>query len=119
MKRVLFSLFLTLATLFALGADRSSHWPKVRDEFYSTHRECEACGSKNEISVHHCKPFHLFPADELRLENLISLCERCHFMFGHLHDWKAANPHVREDAKWYRQRLKSRVYQVKDWPKDE
>jgi hypothetical protein len=42
--------------------------------------------------------------------NLITLCERDHFLFGHLLDWKARNPMVEKDATTWKKKIKSREY---------
>jgi len=87
------------------GAARSSKWPTVRKHFLEKHPYCEVCGSKNNLNVHHMKPFHLEPELELDESNLITLCEgksvNCHFLFGHFCNWKNFNPDVVKDsAEW-------------------
>jgi hypothetical protein len=66
------------------------------------HPRCAACFGKDYLEVHHVKPFHLHPELELEPANLITLCENpthnCHFIFGHVLDWRLANPFVRDDA---------------------
>jgi predicted HNH restriction endonuclease len=64
------------------------------------------------LEVHHVKPFHLFPQLELDPANLMTLCEdggNCHFMVGHLKDWRRYNPKARPAAAsylgWFRHRL--------------
>ena len=82
---------------------RSSHWDEVRDSFLANNNSCAACGSKNNLQVHHIKPFHLFPEEELNLNNLITLCEgknnKCHLNIGHHGNWKNNNPDVVNEAK--------------------
>lgn len=60
--------------------------------------------------MHHCIPFHL-GGEELADENLITLCRDHHFWFGHLGDYKAWNPTVREDAAVWREKIKARKYE--------
>lgn len=85
---------------------RSSKWPKIRAEVLAEQKECEACGAKKGLEVHHIKPFHLFPHLELDKSNLVVLCEgrgcNCHFTFGHLLSWKSYNPSVIYDSHHYR-----------------
>lgn len=86
--------------------ERSSQWAKVRHSYIMSHPTCEACGSVDNLNVHHVKPFHEHPELELDLGNLITLCREHHFRIGHDPDgsgpakpnWSAANPQVREDA---------------------
>lgn len=89
------------------GADRSSQWTTVRNKFVKEHPVCEACGSNENLNVHHIKPFHSNPELELEWSNLITLCREHHFYIGHDPDgpngplkpnWKESNPNVRRDA---------------------
>src|SRR3990167_1179028 len=86
------------------GAGRSTKWPSVRKAFLAGHPYCEVCGGNKKISIHHKKPFHLFPELELLPNNLISLCEKkgCHLRFGHLYSFLSYNPDIEADASdWY------------------
>ncbi len=89
---------------------RSKYWPALRKWYKAKHSECEACGRKNKwvIFVHHIYPFHLFPAKELEVSNLISLCFWCHFTLGHLRVWKSYNLSVCKDAKKLLVKIKNR-----------
>lgn len=83
-----------------LGRKRDPKWDSVRNAFVKG-KVCAACGRKDKLNVHHCKPFHLFPELELDPTNLIVLCEAgtsCHLLFGHCLNWKDWNFEVREDA---------------------
>jgi outer membrane murein-binding lipoprotein Lpp len=80
------------------GAARSSKWSAVRRAFLKIHPECEACGSRDELNVHHIKPFNVAPELELDPTNLITLCRKHHFEVGHLGNWRSANATVRQDA---------------------
>lgn len=77
---------------------RSSRWSTVRDAFVKAHPACAACGSKDNLNVHHIRPYHVYPELELDRSNLIVLCEgpvvNCHFLFGHMRNWKSWNPNV-------------------------
>lgn len=94
---------------------RSPHWEKVRHDFAVLHPTCAACGGKSKLQVHHCKPFHIHPELELEPTNLITLCEDperlCHHRIGHAWDWKAYNPHVRDDADESLDRVNKRKYE--------
>jgi len=86
------------------GVGRSSKWPKIRADFLKLNPNCEVCGGNKKISIHHKKPFHLFPELETSPDNLISLCEKngCHLRFGHLYSFLSYNPDIEADASdWY------------------
>ena len=82
------------------GVKRSSKWPAARKKHLKLFPVCEACGSLNEIEVHHMKPYHLHPTLELDPTNLITLCmdNDCHLYVGHGDNFKAYNPNVKEDS---------------------
>jgi 5-methylcytosine-specific restriction endonuclease McrA len=84
------------------GEARSPQWEKVRDAFLKTHDSCAICDGKEKLNVHHKKPFHLFPEDELKEENLVTLCEAkgcCedHLEIGHGGNFKYYNKWIEED----------------------
>ena len=86
---------------------RSPKWDSLRDNFLKQNSFCAACGSEEFLQVHHIKPFHLFPEEELNEKNLITLCEgkknKCHFNIGHLGNWKTNNPEVVHDSEKFYQ----------------
>lgn len=84
---------------------RSPDWVKVRDTAVKKQPYCSICESKKELQVHHIKPFHIFPELELVETNLIVLCRRDHFIFGHLTDWKSYNINIIKDAKIWHKKL--------------
>lgn len=91
---------------------RSGAWPRVRREHLVREPACAACGRAKDLEVHHIQPYHEHPELELHdgtngLDgNLITLCaDPCHLVHGHLLNFKRSNPHVREDAARYRQRM--------------
>lgn len=98
--------FLDLFYNFKFGA-RSPDWRSVRKSFAKANPKCAVCGD-NDIEIHHKKPYHLFPELELDENNLISLCRRDHFLFGHLCDWKCSNSEVVKDAKDFNYKIKNR-----------
>jgi hypothetical protein len=93
----------------SLGFQRSGGWRAVEKRQLAEHPECAACGQTHGNQVHHVKPFHTHPALELAVENLITLCKRHHLVFGHADCWKGINPHVREDCRIHRERVKRRM----------
>lgn len=100
--------------LKTLGAKRSPEWRKVRAEHLKKFPTCMVCGGNKVIEVHHKQPFHLKPELELKLSNLITLCEEgkngivCHRAIGHLGSYQSININVDEDAKLWYNKLKSR-----------
>jgi lysophospholipase L1-like esterase len=99
----------------SLPNPRSSRWPSLRSAVLAAHPLCAACGAK-ATTVHHIIPFHLAPGRELDPDNLICLCDRCHFLVGHLGDWKAFNPRCLIDADEWLARCRSRPYGYDDNP---
>lgn len=90
---------------------RSPKWRKVRREHLSTFNECMACGGRVSLEVHHLVPYQVSPELELDPDNLITLCEsksRCHWIIGHLLNWRSYNPSAREDAIAFRMKLVNR-----------
>lgn len=95
--------------LFGTLYGRSSKWKYVRSEHIKNYPECAACGRKTGLDVHHIKPYHINPELELDPNNLITLCDKyCHFVFGHLMDWKSWNENVREDCDEFLQKKMNR-----------
>jgi 5-methylcytosine-specific restriction enzyme A len=87
---------------------RSSQWPSVRTAFLKKHPKCAVCGTTAHVEVHHIVPVHVSPSVELSPNNLISLCERDHFLFGHLCDWKTWNEDVVRDAYCWSEKIRTR-----------
>jgi hypothetical protein len=96
----------TNKVLAHLGKHRSPHWPAVRRKWLLENPKCAACGSTNDLEVHHILSYHLHPDLELEPSNFITLCEvlgsEHHLHIGHCvngqSSWKINNPNVREDA---------------------
>lgn len=81
---------------------RSPGWKKVRDKFIKNNPTCAACGTKEDLEVHHITPYHVDKSLELDQDNLITLCgKRCHYVFGHFCDWKSWNENVVNDTLSY------------------
>ncbi len=87
---------------------RSPHWPAVEHAHLKLQPTCQVCGDKENLQVHHEKPFHLFPALELVDSNLITLCQPHHLLVGHLMRWAAWNPTVRQDVAAWRVKIAAR-----------
>lgn len=77
---------------------RSGKWPRVRRAHLARQPGCAVCESTDDCDAHHVYPYHLFPDMELDPANLITLCRAHHLFFGHLGEWAAFNPLVREHA---------------------
>lgn len=88
---------------------RSSQWPKVRAEHIKKEPCCQVCGSSKKPEVHHIVPVNVDPSKELDPDNLITLCDKyCHFIFGHLMNWRSYNETIREDAPRWIKKIKNR-----------
>ena len=94
-----------------LFSTRSNQWNKVRKEHLTKYNECFICRRRTDLDVHHIVPVHVNPDRELDPDNLITLCGKyCHFIFGHLMDWKSWNPNIRSDATMFRNRMQTKPY---------
>jgi 5-methylcytosine-specific restriction endonuclease McrA len=82
---------------------RSGKWPAVRQRFIKAHPCCEACGSLQDLNVHHIFSFHDHPELELDPDNLITLCRKHHFLMGHSSRWATTNKNCQKEVKAYRQ----------------
>jgi len=80
--------------------ERAKRWPTVRKHHIQRQPQCQACGSKEKLEVHHIIPVHIDPSRELDPNNLLTLCENpstgfCHYIFGHLSlSWWKYDPNV-------------------------
>ena len=90
------------------GSQRSSQWPKVRAWYLNRHKECELCGNGKKLEIHHCVPVHIDQSMELEPTNLITLCDDCHFKFGHLKSYKSYNKNIKIDAETWKKKIKNR-----------
>ncbi len=87
---------------------RSPHWGTVRAAHLKLEPECQACGDKDKLEVHHLRSFHEWPLLELEPENLLTMCSDCHFFVGHLKSWKSINVNCRTDAAQWREKITNR-----------
>lgn len=98
--------------LFLSMPPRSGSWKKVRSAFLKKNPSCAACGNVKKLECHHIIPYHVDASLELEESNLIVLCENsgnCHFVWGHLLDWKAWNPDVVKDTKAFLEKISKRL----------
>jgi len=82
------------------GLVRAMHseyqWRKLRNHFVKLQPVCQLCARDEKLQVHHIFPWHLRKDFRFEINNLISLCQPCHFRFGHLCDWKGYNDNLLE-----------------------
>ena len=96
---------------FLRFAYRSPKWSSVRKEHLKDNNFCAACGRTKKLEVHHIEPVHLNPDRELDPSNLITLCDDpCHFIFGHLLDYKSWNKDVINDCEVYLNKVKNKPH---------
>jgi 5-methylcytosine-specific restriction protein A len=93
--------------------ERSGRWPTIRAAHLKVEPDCQVCGARINLNVHHKRPVHLHPELELDMDNLITLCEGadglgCHFRFGHLWNWSSYNPQIDLDARQWRRKIENR-----------
>jgi hypothetical protein len=85
---------LTAKTVFIAEAARDPRWQSFRNKMVEGKR-CAICGSADNLTAHHKKPFFEHPELELEPSNIEILCENssrnCHFIFGHLMNWQTYN----------------------------
>ena len=89
------------------GLRRSPKWRVVREAHLRKNKRCAVCGSQKKPEVHHIIPVHVDPSQELKRTNLITLCRRDHFVFGHLCNWQKYNETVTNDAKYWHGRIRN------------
>jgi 5-methylcytosine-specific restriction endonuclease McrA len=61
-----------------LGKDQAyGHaWRKARAAAIKRDKVCQRCGTGDDLTVHHRKPYRL--GGGIRLDNLVTYCRRCH-----------------------------------------
>ena len=97
------------------GEKRDPAWKDVRRQFLLEHPRCASCGSKRKVQAHHIIPFQYAPDLELEFDNLLTLCTggrfrglNCHFIVGHLGDFRRVNEMVEADAAEWSIKLRKR-----------
>jgi hypothetical protein len=85
-------------------AFRSIKWYMVRRHFIKLKENsyCYACGTDKKLEVHHIVPYQVDESLELVESNMITLCKRCHLVFGHFGDFRKYNEAVVEDCIAYK-----------------
>ena len=91
------------AQLRAFASGRSPQWPALRRNFLLHHPTCCACGTTDDLEVHHITPFSVDKTKELCPGNLCTLCMKPgfedHWFVGHCGtSWKDYDKTVRADA---------------------
>lgn len=90
---------------------RSSQWPKVRAAHLKKEPDCQVCGKRTDVDVHHVVPVHVPDGGrvlELEPTNLITLCSVHHLWHGHLGRWDSWNKDIRLDAALMREKIRNR-----------
>ena len=118
MQRVLYKLIDKIRGRAPRGKDRSADWFQVRRGHLKRQPDCQVCGGRKKLEVHHIIPFWVAPELELEPDNLITLCDgrkyaRCHYLFGHFGDYKKWNENVKQDASYFMKRIKEKR---EEWP---
>jgi len=74
---------------------------KAMKDYDKLHPACEYCGREGDTDIHHIKPVKYAPDLAGDMDNMIALCrgKGCHFVIGHMGDWKEYNGAVRETCK--------------------
>ena|SRR3990167_10160491 len=102
--------FLNLFQDRTFGAKRSNAWPEFRRQHIK--KECELCGEKGKLlsplELHHLRPVHFFPLDELNPDNVVTGCRSCHLKFYHLGSFHSFNLDIKEDIKIWQLKRKNR-----------
>jgi hypothetical protein len=70
-------------TFLPTSTERSGRWRRVRAEHLEIEPTCAACGTDEDLEVHHILPFSEYPQLELARGNLITLCREHHWLIGH------------------------------------
>lgn len=88
---------------------RSGKWKTTRKKHLEKQSECQVCGTKKKLNVHHKIPVSIAPEKENDEDNLITLCDynNCHFLFGHLCNWSKYNPDIVQDCLYWSQKIKN------------
>ena len=105
-----FCIAFVAVSMAVMAAERSGKWHAVREHHIEAHPECAVCGRTDGCEVHHVQTFSLYPERECDPSNLITLCRRHHIEWGHLGDYNASNPLVRQEAERHRAMVKARPY---------
>ena len=86
-------------------------WRKIRNKYLKANPICAVCGRTNKLDIHHIKDVSNYPELELNLNNLVTLCRgatKCHFLFGHLGNWKSINDSIKWDVSYFSKKIANR-----------
>jgi hypothetical protein len=63
---------------------RANRWAKTRIIIFNRdHGICKTCGAPNSRNIHHLNDPRFFPKLKYDPDNLITLCDKCHFEWHH------------------------------------
>lgn len=104
-----FAVFLFLSQCGQIEQNQGleSSWQSARTLHLKSEPVCQACGRDETLEVHHILPLS-WGGKRCDPENLITLCDRCHLLVGHLNDNQSYNPDVKQDAKDWRKKIENR-----------
>lgn len=88
----------------AFGAVRHPKWKAFRKKIIKDRPYCAICNTKWFLEAHHIKLFNEFPELEFEKKNIIILCRKHHFEWGHLFFFRRGNPDIIKDI----ERIKNR-----------
>jgi 5-methylcytosine-specific restriction enzyme A len=93
---------------------RNSDWTALSKRMIlQAGNKCCLCRKSDNLITHHIVPVHIDKALELDESNLIVLCENlthnCHFIFGHLLNWRSYNISIEEDVEIWREKIIKRL----------
>lgn len=77
-----------------------ARWRAVRNAYVRLHPRCALCGHGKQLQVHHIVPWHVDESLRYHADNLVTLCQPCHFRYGHGLNWKRHNMWITELADW-------------------
>lgn len=87
------------------GAQRNPKWGEFRKKIIKDHPYCAICNTKWFLEAHHIKLFNEFPELEFEKKNIVILCRRHHFEWGHLFLFKRGNSEIIKDIERIKNRL--------------
>lgn len=97
-----------IGKLYTLITGRSPKWPALRRKHLKVEPRCVVCGTDDDLDVHHVEPVSRRPDRELDASNLMTMCTRCHLLFGHLGSWQSWNCLVEMDVSMWSRKIKER-----------
>lgn len=83
-------MFRILAKFLGKWQGRDPDWHKASRAHLKANPRCVCCGQA-ATAVHHVVPVSRDKSLEMVPENWASVCDRCHFVVGHVCDWRDYN----------------------------